>query len=78
MEESSDGAEQFSRVQVISDEEAKQNIASARPHGDWWKQHVTLDMMSRGFKQQTLFYNPIIRWVTVFSVPRSKAPLTYC
>ena len=78
MEEASVGAEPCSRVQVISDEEAKQSIASARPHGDWWKQHVTLDMMSRGFKQQTLFYNPIVRWVTVFSVPnpRSKAPLT--
>jgi len=46
---------------VISDSEAKASIASSRPHGDWWKQRVTLEQMSKGFKQQTLFYNPIIR-----------------
>ena len=46
---------------IISDAEVKAGIAGARPHGAWWRQRVTLDQMSRGFRQQTLFYNPIIR-----------------
>jgi len=45
----------------IEDDEIKTRIAQSRPHGDWWQQHVTLDMLHKGFKQETLFYNPIVR-----------------
>eukprot|EP00092_Neocalanus_flemingeri_P019929 GFUD01021587.1.p1 GENE.GFUD01021587.1~~GFUD01021587.1.p1 ORF type:complete len:2149 (+),score=589.84 GFUD01021587.1:113-6559(+) len=46
---------------IITDQEFKKGIADSRPHGDWWNQHVTLDQLSKGFSQQTLFYNPITR-----------------
>jgi len=46
---------------IINDQELKSQIASSRPHGTWWAQHVTLDQLSKGFHQQTLFYNPITR-----------------
>jgi len=46
---------------IIKDEELKSTIAGSRAHGDWWNQHVTLDMLCKGFKQETLFYNPIVR-----------------
>jgi len=46
---------------IIKDGELKAGIAASRPHGQWWDQHVTLDQLSKGFSQQTLFYNPITR-----------------
>jgi len=46
---------------IIGDEELKNSIAIARPHGKWWAEHVRLDQLRRGFKQETLFYNPITR-----------------
>ena len=46
---------------IIGDQEIKSKIAGSREHGAWWNQHITLDMLSRGFKQETLFYNPIVR-----------------
>lgn len=49
---------------IIGDQEIKSKIAGSREHGAWWNQHITLDMLSRGFKQETLFYNPIVRDVT--------------
>ena len=46
---------------IIEDDEIKTQIATSRPHGEWWRQNVTLDMLRKGFKQETLFYNPIVR-----------------
>ena len=45
----------------------------SRAHGDWWNQHVTLDMLCKGFKQETLFYNPIGN-IQAFNVTK---PITY-
>ena len=46
---------------IIQDEEFKSRISTSRPHGEWWSQHVTLEMLHKGFRQETLFYNPIVR-----------------
>ena len=46
---------------IIEDAEIKARISGARPHGAWWEQIVSLDMLSKGFSQQTIYYNPIQR-----------------
>ena len=46
---------------IIQDEEIKTRISQSRPHGEWLQQVVTLDMLSKGFTQQTIYYNPIQR-----------------
>ena len=46
---------------IIQDEEIKTRICQSRPHGEWWEQRVSLDMLSKGFSQQTIYYNPIQR-----------------
>jgi hypothetical protein len=40
---------------IIEDDEIKTRISTSRPHGDWWRQHVTLDMLRKGFKQAGLW-----------------------
>ena len=32
---------------ITRDEELKQNISENRPHGEWWKQHVTLEKLRK-------------------------------
>ena len=32
---------------ITRDEELKQNISENRPHGEWWKQHVTLEQLRK-------------------------------
>ena len=40
---------------IIKDGELKAGIAASRPHGQWWDQHVTMDQLSKGFNQQTVY-----------------------
>ena len=32
---------------ITRDEELKQIISENRPHGEWWKQHVTLEKLRK-------------------------------
>ena len=49
---------------ISRDEELKKNIAISRPHGEWWKKHVTLEDLRKAnrsvidTKRKPIFLKP--------------------